>query len=85
MLDGTCTFGNGEDGFCGFGTGQTMPITVNGQSQLRAMAVGTIIEGFGKFKDHEEGTYVTVAPLTRSVVSWVMSCCASWTGKNASH
>src|SRR5262245_28322011 len=56
MLDSTCTFGNGEHGFRGFGTGQTMPTTVNGQPQLRATAVGTIIEGFGKFKDQEEGT-----------------------------
>jgi hypothetical protein len=63
MLDGTCTFGNGEDGFRGFGAGQTTPTTINGQSQLRAMAVGTIIEGFGKFKDHEEGTYVYCGTL----------------------
>jgi hypothetical protein len=63
MLDSRCTFGDGEDGFRGFGTGQTMPMTVNGQPQLLATAVGTIIEGFGKFKDHEEGTYVYCGSL----------------------
>jgi hypothetical protein len=65
MLDSTCTFGDGRDGFHGFGTGQTLPTTVNGQPQLLATAVGTIIEGFGKFEGHEEGTYVycgTLAP-----------------------
>jgi hypothetical protein len=63
MLDSRCTFGDGEDGFRGFGTGQTMPMTVNGQPQLLVTAVGTIIEGFGKFKDHEEGTYVYCGSL----------------------
>jgi hypothetical protein len=65
MLDSTCTFGDGQDGFRGFGTGQTLPTTVNGQPQLLATAVGTILEGFGKFEGHAEGTYVycgTLAP-----------------------
>jgi hypothetical protein len=63
MLDSLCTFGNGADGFRGFGTGQTWPITVNGQPQLLATAVGTIMEGFGKFKGREEGTYVYCGTL----------------------
>jgi hypothetical protein len=58
MLDSTCTFGDGKDGFRGFGTGHTLPTPVNGQPQLLATAVGTILEGFGKFEGHEEGTYV---------------------------
>ena len=60
MLDGICTFG--DDGFRGFGTGTTFPTTINGQSQLLAAAVGTIVEGFGKFKDHL-GTYVYCGTL----------------------
>ena len=63
MLDSLCTFGDGKDGFHGFGTGQTLPIIVNGQPQLLATAVGTIIEGFGKFKGHQEGTYVYCGTL----------------------
>ena len=56
MLDGLCTFGDGKDGFHGFGTGLTFPMTVNGRPQLLAAAVGNILEGFGKFKGRE-GTY----------------------------
>lgn len=58
MMDSRCTFGDGDDGFYGFGTGQTLPTTVNGKPQLLATAIGTITEGFGRFKNHEEGTYV---------------------------
>jgi hypothetical protein len=64
MLDSRCAFGDGRDGFRGFGTGQTLPTTVNGQSQLLATAVGTILEGFGKFEGHEEGTYVYCGTLS---------------------
>lgn len=64
MLDGTCMFGSGEDGFRGFGAGHTRPVTVNGQPQLQAMAVGTILEGFGKFQGHEEGTYLYCGTLS---------------------
>jgi hypothetical protein len=64
MLDGTCTFGDGKDGFHGFGTGQTLPAAINGQPQLLVTAVGTIVEGFGRFRGHEEGTYVYCGSLT---------------------
>lgn len=64
MLDGMCTFGSGEDGFRGFGAGHTVPTTVNGRPQLLATAVGTILEGFGKFRGHEEGTYLYCGTLT---------------------
>lgn len=49
MLDAICRFGNGEDGFHGFGTGRTFPAVMNGKRQLLAAAVGTILEGFGNF------------------------------------
>jgi hypothetical protein len=58
MLDGLCTFGDGADGFRGFGTGQTIPSKVDGHPRFLAMGVGTILEGVGKFQGHENGTYV---------------------------
>jgi hypothetical protein len=64
MLGGICKFGDGQDGFYGFGTGRTFPMTVNGRAQLLVGAVGDISEGFGKFKGHE-GTYTycgSIAP-----------------------
>ncbi|HXA85853.1 MAG TPA: hypothetical protein VNZ47_12300 [Candidatus Dormibacteraeota bacterium] len=63
MLDGRCVFGQGEDGFAGFGTGTTYPTVVNGQRQLLAAAVGNIMEGFGRFKGHD-GTYVYCGSLS---------------------
>lgn len=63
MLDGTCHFGGGGDGFHGFGTGLTWPTTVGGKSELHATAVGTILEGFGKFAGHE-GTYLYCGSLS---------------------
>jgi hypothetical protein len=64
MLDSICTFGDGRHGFHGFGTGQTLPTTVNGQPRVLVTAVGTILEGFGKFDGHPEGTYVYCGTLT---------------------
>jgi hypothetical protein len=64
MLDSTCKFGDGSDGFRGFGTGQTFPVNINGQQQLQAVAVGTLMEGFGKFKNHQAGTYVYCGSLS---------------------
>jgi hypothetical protein len=64
MLDAICRFGEGKDGFRGFGTGRTLPVTVGGRSQLLVGAVGNIMEGFGTFAGHE-GTYTycgTLAP-----------------------
>jgi hypothetical protein len=64
MIEGICKFGDGQDGFYGFGTGRTFPMTVNGRPRLLAGAVGSILEGFGKFKGHE-GTYTycgSIAP-----------------------
>ena len=57
MLDSICTFGDGTDGFRGFGTGRTLPTERNGRRELLVTAVGTILDGFGRFKGHQ-GTYV---------------------------
>lgn len=64
MLDSICRFDNGTDGFRGFGTGRTYPLQIGGQSQLLAGAVGSILEGFGKFKGHE-GTYTYCGSLSQ--------------------
>ena len=64
MLDSVCKFGDGKDGFRGFGAGVTFPIASNTGSQLLAATVGTIIEGFGSFKGHQEGTYVHCGTLS---------------------
>lgn len=47
MHDGKITFGDGSDGFFGFGTGRTYPTTV-GRPRLLVGAVGEVMEGFGK-------------------------------------
>ncbi len=65
MLDERFTFSNGEDSFHGFGAGRTYPLIVGGQSQLLVGAVGNIMQGFGKFKDHI-GTYVLNGTMTSS-------------------
>jgi hypothetical protein len=65
MLDGKCSFGGGVDGFSAFGAGRTLPTTVKGCPQLLVTAVGTVLEGFGKFQGHGGGAYVycgTLAP-----------------------
>ncbi|HBL30305.1 MAG TPA: hypothetical protein DD490_26015 [Acidobacteria bacterium] len=56
LLDGICRFGRGADGFRGFGGGSTFPVTCGGRPQLLAGAVGTLLEGFGRFQGLA-GTY----------------------------
>jgi hypothetical protein len=63
MQEGSFSFGDGGDGFCGFGTGHTFTTTVNGQSQLLVGAIGTTLEGTGRFRGIE-GTYVFNGVLT---------------------
>lgn len=63
MLDGFFHFGQGQDGFRGFGAGQTFPISSAGRTQLWAAAIGTILEGFGRFRGHE-GTYLYCGSLS---------------------
>jgi hypothetical protein len=64
MLNGHCTFGDGRDGFKGFGTGHTVPMIMGNGARLLALTVGTILEGFGKFEGHEEGIYLHCGSLT---------------------
>jgi len=63
MLDGECRFGDG-DGFRGFGAGVTFPFSNGGRTELLAATVGTIVEGFGSFRGHEEGTYLHCGSLS---------------------
>lgn len=63
MLNSHCTFGRGDDGFTGFGTGHTVPMRIGNESCLLAMGVGTILKGFGKFEGHEEGIYLHCGSL----------------------
>ena len=65
MLDSVCSFGAGDDGFRGFGSGQTLPTTIDGRPRTLITAVGSILEGFGKFRGHEQGTYVYCGALDR--------------------
>lgn len=59
MLDARCTLNTGQrDQFTGFGTGITLPTTVNGQPQLLVNAVGTVTGGSGRFSGHDAGTYL---------------------------
>jgi hypothetical protein len=62
MLDARCTFG-GNDGFRGFGTGTTHPVIHNGRRELLASAVGTLLEGYGRFQGLE-GTYTYCGALS---------------------
>jgi hypothetical protein len=63
MLDAACRFGEGADGFRGFGTGLTFPSTYGGRRQLLAAAVGNLMEGTGKFRGRE-GTYTYCGTLS---------------------
>jgi hypothetical protein len=62
MVDGRCMFGS-RDGFRGFGTGTTCPITRGGRRELLAAAVGTILDGFGRFQGLI-GTYTYCGSLS---------------------
>jgi hypothetical protein len=64
MLDSVCAFGTGKDGFRGFGAGRTFPVTSDGRRQLLAVAIGNVMEGFGRFKGHDAGTYVYCGRLS---------------------
>lgn len=63
MLNGRCRLGDDRDGFYGFGAGRTLPAIVNGEFQLQVLANGTILQGFGRFSGHDEGTYVYCGAL----------------------
>jgi hypothetical protein len=63
LLDGVCRFGGGDDGFRGFGSGLTFPVTRQGTTEIHAAAVGTLLEGFGRFRGHQ-GTYTYCGTLS---------------------
>lgn len=54
MNNDELSFGDGRDGFRGFGAGYTIP---NG-GNASVMAVGTILRGMGRFSGLTEGTYI---------------------------
>jgi len=64
MRDGIFTFGDGSDGFSGFGTGRTYPVQAGGRQQLMVAAVGEVIDGYGKFKNLA-GSYVLTGEVTQ--------------------
>jgi hypothetical protein len=63
MLDSVFTLG-GDDGFRGFGTGRTGPAGAADGGEVAIAAVGTIVEGFGRFRGCA-GTYTYCGSLTR--------------------
>ena len=65
LQEASFTFGSGEDSFSSFGTGRTFPIVQNGQWRLRALAVGNMVSGSGKFNGLE-GTFVFAGNVTES-------------------
>lgn len=62
MVDTEVELGQGE-GFRGYGTGRTYPVSVNGRPRLLVGGVGNVTEGRGKFAGLE-GTYVLAGTLT---------------------
>lgn len=63
MLDGICRLGDDNDGFRGFGTGKTYPSKTKGRTEVLVTGIGTLVEGFGRFKGHDECTYVYCGKL----------------------
>ncbi len=63
MQDGRFSFGDGADGFRGFGTGCTFPFEAGGRRQLLAAAVGEVLDGRGRFEGLQ-GSYVLSGEVT---------------------
>ena len=57
MQEVQISFGDGRDGFIGFGTGRTFPPLRGKQQKLAVAGVGDILQGFGKFRGHS-GNFV---------------------------
>lgn len=53
MQEMTFRLGSGEDGFRSFGTGRTFPMMVGQQPRLAVCATGNVLEGSGKFREHD--------------------------------
>jgi hypothetical protein len=64
MLDSVFTLAGNVDGFRGFGTGRTEPARGAGGGEVAVAAVGTIVDGFGRFRGCA-GTYTYCGALTR--------------------
>lgn len=62
MQEVRVSFGNGRDGFTGFGTGRTFPTLRGRQQKLVVCGVGDILQGFGKFNGHS-GNFVMSGDL----------------------
>jgi len=63
MLDGLFRFGDGEDGFRGWGTGQTFPAKVRGRKELYVTGIGLATDGFGKFQRLENGVFIYLGSI----------------------
>jgi hypothetical protein len=63
MLDGVFTLAGGADGFRGFGTGRTEPSPCGRRDEVLIYAVGTIVEGAGRFAGCD-GTYTYCGALS---------------------
>jgi hypothetical protein len=50
MLDCEIEIGDRGDGLVGYGVGRTFPVTVAGRPRLLAAAVGTLLDGHGRFR-----------------------------------
>ena len=53
LQEASLAFGNGQDAFSSFGTGQTFPIGQGDKFNLRALAICNIMNGIGKFSGLE--------------------------------
>ena len=63
MREASFSFGNGEDRFTSFGTGRIFPEFDGHQTRLRAVGIGNLTHGTGKFKD-VDGTCVMSGEFT---------------------
>lgn len=63
MHNARFTFDGTKDGFRGYGLGRTFPVTAGGAPQTFAGAVGTLLDGCGRFQGLE-GTFVLAGALT---------------------
>ncbi len=66
ILDARYRFGDNEDTFSTFGTGQTHASASSGNPQLLATAIGVIINGTGRFEHCQEGTCVHAGALSET-------------------
>jgi hypothetical protein len=63
MLDSVFTLAGGTDWFRGFGTGATEPCPSGRRDEVLAYAVGTIVDGVGRFRGCD-GTYTYCGALS---------------------